>query len=146
LETVCLKCLEKEPARRYGSAGALAVDLERFGKGQPVQARPLGRAARAWRWARRNPGWAAMVGCVALLLVVIVVGTLVGNLQLREALTESDRRLDRALQAERATEEELFATLVARARAVSLSRRSGQRFESLAVLAEATRLARKLRL
>jgi serine/threonine-protein kinase len=66
LETICLKCLQKDPARRYDSAEALADDLDRYGRGEPIRARPIGRLARGVRWCRRNPAPTAVVA-VALL-------------------------------------------------------------------------------
>jgi eukaryotic-like serine/threonine-protein kinase len=68
LETICLKCLEKEPRRRYASAEALADDLRRFLDGKPVLARPLSPPGRAARWARRRPAAAALVAVSALAL------------------------------------------------------------------------------
>jgi WD40 repeat protein len=62
LETVCLKALAKEPGWRYATAGDLAADLRRFLRGEPTRARPLGRAARLYRWARRNPSLALASG------------------------------------------------------------------------------------
>jgi len=68
LETVCLKCLEKEPGRRYGTAEALAEELERWLDGRPILARPAGQAERLWRWCRRNPAVAGLSAGVALSL------------------------------------------------------------------------------
>jgi TolB-like protein/Flp pilus assembly protein TadD len=77
LETICAKCLEREPSVRYRSGGALAEDLERWLEGRHIIARPVSPPARAWRWTRRNP---VVAGMAALLLALgSAVGVMIWN-------------------------------------------------------------------
>jgi tetratricopeptide (TPR) repeat protein len=80
LETISLKCLEKDPRNRYRTAKEFAEDLRRFLAGEPVQARPVGRAQRAWRWVKRKPAAAALLS----LLVLVAAGSAAAFLRERE--------------------------------------------------------------
>ncbi len=73
LETVCLKCLEKDPARRYASALEVRQELDRFRDGEPIHARPISRASRAWRWCRRRPTL-AVVTALAVMATLSLAG------------------------------------------------------------------------
>src|SRR5215471_1360262 len=72
LETICARCLEREPKARYQSAAALAEDLERWLEARPISARPVRAPARVWRWSRRNPILAGAFGASLLLALAVV--------------------------------------------------------------------------
>jgi WD40 repeat protein/tRNA A-37 threonylcarbamoyl transferase component Bud32 len=99
LEIICLKCLDKEPARRYASAEALADDLERWLRGEPISARPVGPVERGWRWARRNP---VVAGLAAALLLALATGVVVASGLAAWALTEARRAMEEAQAARQA--------------------------------------------
>ena len=88
IETICLKCLQKEPGRRYETARAVANDLRHFLDGRPIVARPVSPLGRAWRWCRRRPAVAALSAAV---LLAIVGGFLGISVYARRAETERGR-------------------------------------------------------
>ena len=100
LETICLKCLEKDPAHRYATAADLADDLQRYLDGEPIKALRAGPLTRGWRWLKRRPLVAALATSLVLLMVVVGVSALVAQRSMRTyRLTNIQRAVDARLDA-----------------------------------------------
>jgi len=124
LETICVKCLEKDPQRRYASATELAEELGRFLKDEPIRARPLRAPAKLLRWCRRKPAPALSIATAAVLLLLVVIGSPI-------ALVRIDTARKMAQAAERQTEQQLYMALLEQARAAVLTGEAGHRVRAL---------------
>jgi serine/threonine protein kinase/WD40 repeat protein len=130
LVTICLKALQKEPAKRYTTAALLADDLGRYLAGTPIQARPIGALERTWRWCRRKPAPAALITFGIFSIVVFTAGTLTALVRLETSGKES-----------------MWQAKLAEARAIRFQDQAGRRFGALESLAAAARIrpAKELR-
>jgi serine/threonine-protein kinase len=120
LATICLKCLEKDPARRYDSAAELAEDLRRFAAGEAIRARPVGRPEQLWRWCRREPALAALALALVVGLLGVATQWLRAESHLKEALRQHGRaetNLTDALQQRNRAEHNARKEVAARRRA-----------------------------
>jgi len=131
LEVICLKCLEKEPRRRYATAQTLAEDLQRFLADQPIRARPIGPLGRLRRWCRRRP---MLAGMTAALATALLAGTAVSTHFAVEATRSAAVAESKTAEAT----DRLWHAYLAQAQAARRSGRPGQRFDSLEALAAAT--------
>ena len=140
LETICLKCLEKEPSQRYRTARGFGDELQRFLNSEPIQSRPTGRLVRSWRWCKRKPVIASLAATVVLLVsAASVVGPLVAIHQAslittlnetvhgERAATRKANALRLATQSRELLERYPQRALLLSVEAMSLSQRHGER-------------------
>jgi WD40 repeat protein/tRNA A-37 threonylcarbamoyl transferase component Bud32 len=142
LETICLKCLQKEPAKRYASAEALADDLRRFRVGEPISARPVGAVKRAAKWCKRRPAVASLLATLAVVTALGVAGVLWKYFDAEEQRSRAEERKTAAEAAEARAEERREAAEKAEKRANQERDEKGRELTRAEGLLYASQLAR----
>ena len=104
LETICMKCLEKEPDRRFQTAAEVADELKRFINGEPILSRPLSRPERFVRWCRRNPLVSSLSGLAAVSVVVAIVSLAVAYVKTDDARQQVETSLEETTKAQQVSE------------------------------------------
>ncbi|MCH2127261.1 MAG: protein kinase, partial [Pirellulaceae bacterium] len=106
LETICLKCLEKDSRRRYATADELVAELTRYRNGEPIQARPISQVERGWRWCKRKPAWAGFSLLALMLLLTLGIGGPLVALRQSALRDAADTERTKAEQAQAEAEEQ----------------------------------------
>jgi WD40 repeat protein len=127
LDTIVLKSIERDPARRYQSAGALAEDLRRFQEDRPIRARRASLMERAGRWCRRNPALAGLTALAAALLIALAAASSIGYIRTSAALAREELALREVVLRRDQAETHLYHSLVGEARALRMARPDGYR-------------------
>ncbi len=133
LESICLKCLEKEPRRRYANASELLEDLIRFQAGKTTVARRVGIAGRTWRLSQRNPVAATLIGLLCLSMMVGATASFYFASRLWSATIDANTARSRA-------QTELHKSLLMQARFGRMSLTPGQRHNGLSAIVQAARI------
>ncbi len=144
IQTICLKCLEKSPDRRYGSAAELADDLQRFLANQPILARHHSTIERGWRWCRRNPVKTSVVASLATILLLLTSVSSVYSLMLGKQLKLTSEAQNQEQSAKIEALSKLWESKLSHADLLRISGLAGQRFEGLHALTSAQELGNSI--
>ena len=131
IQTICLKCLEKNPGRRYVSSESLAEDLGRFLDHQPIIARHTTSIEHAWRWCRRHPAKTSIASSIAAVLILIAILTSLYSIQLGHQLKLTSQAKSKEQESKISALSQLWESKIAQANAIRMGGQVGQRFDAL---------------